>query len=310
MRTVLRVVVCASALGLLGCDKRTVIGAPGAGDHDAGIGGMMAGPPDAGLGGGGGTTTGTGGNGGGGGGGGSDVGAPIDISGRWGMFEFEDPVGVQLGQAPDGTLTGRGCAAGAPGGPPTPGAIELFCGPISGRVTGRTASFAFPFEGAGGLGPYSARVTLSVDGSRMAGIFNNGAGDIDYPMAWLRVRDDADWLNRAPPIPGGDPLSGRYELALIPEASMGDEFVPARTYELRYFGGAIAGDLGSFWHSEMSAGTPGTPLRVGPVSPTASAIPTSLALDFDATVFTRVSATTASGGLYVFAATKVATLNR
>ena len=38
-----------------------------------------------------------------------------DVSGRWGLFVFEDPVGVFLRQEADGTITGQGCTSGAPG---------------------------------------------------------------------------------------------------------------------------------------------------------------------------------------------------
>lgn len=226
------------------------------------------------------------------------------------MFEFEDPVGVQLAAAPDGTLRGRGCAAGAPGGPQTqPSLPELFCGDISGKVSGRTAQFAFPLNAGGSPpGPYSARVTVSADGRRMAGVFTTAAGGREYLTSWLRVADDADWLVLPNRTTAMRPLSGTYQLALVAAESVGDDFVAGRTYEIRYGHGhhwhSLWGDLGAFWHTEMTVPENGSPLRVGPVSPTVPELPISLALEFEGDAFTRVTASTASGGFYTFTATK------
>ena len=231
--------------------------------------------------------------------GGSAEPSPADISGRWGMFKFEDPVGVQLFEAPDGTLTGTGCAAGAPGFYPS----NLYlCGAITGRVTGETATFSFPLEDFPGT-TYSTRVTISRDRQRMAGNFNAVAGPVG-PMAWLRVRYDAAWLDRPIPI-DDDPLSGWYTLDLMADASVGDEFVAGTVYELGYFERSLTGDLGSFWNSETSDPGQGSPLRVGPVPITVPTLPTSLSIDFDAAGFVGVTATTPTGGLYRFSAKKL-----
>lgn len=330
--------LAAAALSLLGCEKSTVIGGPADGGRsDAGTGGATS--PGTGVGTGGNGTGGRAGEGGarpdsmsaggtagivGTGGLGATAGAagaggtagtagtndvmPADISGRWGMFEFEDPVGVQLFEAPDGTLSGRGCAAGAPGGPQTqPAAPELFCGNISGKVSGRTAQFAFPLGSTGTPpGPYSARVTVSADGRRMTGVFTTGAGGLERPTSWLRVPENADWLMPRDRASTMDPLAGTYQLTLVAGASVGNEFVAGRTYEIRYGTPwhSLWGDLGSFWHTEMTGPANGSPLRVGPVSPTVPELPVSLALEFEGNTFTRVTASTASGGFYTFTAAK------
>lgn len=224
------------------------------------------------------------------------------------MFEFEDPVGVQLMQDADGRLTGRGCAAGAPGVP----AFDAFpgdfgyCGSVSGEVSGRSASFAFTLEILPQL-RYSARVTVSDDARRMAGEFTNGFPDFSLSTAWLRVADDADWIKRSSTdfIRDSAPLVGAYELTLIAEESTGSHFVPRRSYAFRYSRDGLGGDLGSFWNSEMSRVAAGSPQHVGPVPATAPALPTSLDLDFDGGGIRRVTATMASGDRYTFAATKV-----
>jgi len=221
-----------------------------------------------------------------------------DISGRWGMFKFEDPVGVELFEAPDGTLSGHGCAAGAPGSPDT--STLYYCGAITGKVTGETATFSFPLlEGEPDLVD-SASVTISRDRQRMAGGFTTKYGPL-WPMAWLRVRWDAAWLDRIRPT-DGDPLGGWYALELMADESVGSEFVAGTVYQLGYSDRTVAGDLGSFWNSEMSDPAQGSPLRVGPVPVTVPSLPTSLSLDFDDTGFVMVTASTPSGGVYRFSA--------
>ncbi len=225
---------------------------------------------------------------------------PADISRRWGMFGFDDPVGVFLKEAADGTLTGQGCGLG----PPDSKSVEIqpppfSCANLSGKVTGHTAWFSFPIAIAPRPEGYAARVTISTDGSRMAGKFEAS----DFPTAWLRVPDDGYWPTPAK-VPADDLLQGRYDLTLVPEATTGTEFTGRGTYLLTYAERRFWGDLGSFWSSEVSDPSLGTPLRVGPVPATEPGLPTSLTLDFDATGFVRVVARTPSGGLYTFLASK------
>jgi len=231
----------------------------------------------------------------------------VDISGRWGMFTFEDPVGVQLVQAPDGTLTGRGCIAGAPdaSGFLAPPISPDWCGQITGAVRGRAAAFGFRFTFAGQSG-YSARVTVSEDGRRMAGVFNNGVADLEYPMAWLRVADDATWLPYTKATIGEDPAHGHYQLTLVTADSEGSEFQPDKAYLLAYTRDGIWGELGSFWNTELVPDTskPNGALRVGPVPPTLTGLPTALSLVADGGDLRGVTASTASGGRYTFTAAR------
>jgi hypothetical protein len=238
---------------------------------------------------------------GGAGGSADPIDGPADISGRWGMFAFEDPVGVLLTEASDGTLAGFGCAAGAPGSTHDSELLAQFCGQISGKVTGRTAWFAFGFSAFSG--GYRADVTISIDGRRMAGDFNNGDPNARFSTAWLRVADDAAWLTGAP-ADASDALAGVYDLTLQPAASTGSEFTAGGTYLMRYFRHTLSGDLGSFWWSEMSDLGSRSTLVVGPVPATRSDLPTAVSLDFEASGFIRVSARTPSGGVYTFAASR------
>jgi hypothetical protein len=66
----------------------------------------------------------------------------LDISGRWALFNFEDPVGVQLFQNGN-SLTGRGCDVGTP--PANPEVEPNLCGDIEGNVTGNQTYFEFHF---------------------------------------------------------------------------------------------------------------------------------------------------------------------
>jgi len=225
----------------------------------------------------------------------------VDVSGRWGLFVFEDPVGVLVSQAADGTITGRGCTSGAPGVVPAqPEKPDTFygCAPLSGRVSGREAWFAFgtPYE-------YRARVVVSADSQRMTGTLTASGATILVPLAWRRVAEDALWLDRGDFMRAGS-MDDRYELTLIPEESVGTEFVAGTPYPIVYREHTIFGTLGSFWTDEISAVAAGSPLRVGPVPGTAPALPHSLSLDFDGAGFTGVTANTPSGGRYRFAVAK------
>jgi len=221
----------------------------------------------------------------------------INISGRWGMFSFEDPVGVLITQTPDGTLRGRGCASEAPGssllGDPAP----VFCGDLSGTVHGNRVEFQFP--------PvldrvYATRVTVSEDGKRMAGTFDSGGGNL-MKVSWLRVADDAPWL---PPGPStfDEPLAGTYTLTLVETTGKGGDFAAGTSYRVSYSRRTLLGDLGTFWNTEISDPNAGTPLRVGPVPATDPGLPMSLELDFGSTGFTGIRAVTPSGSSYTFSA--------
>jgi hypothetical protein len=236
-------------------------------------------------------------------GGGALAGPSVDISGRWGLYTFEDPVGVQLRQATDGILTGEGCAGGTPGSTDPGLSLPLFgCGKVSGRVVGRTASFVLPVADLSFW--YRLDVTVSTDGSRMAGTLTTSGGRYDYPVALQRVRNEARGLDLRS-TPESEALDGTYELTLIPAASTGTEFVPGTAYKLFYWDRTIGGHLGSFWNNEISPISDGSPLRAGPVAATVPELPTSLVLDFEGTTFSTVTAETASGGRYQFSARRL-----
>ena len=81
-----------------------------------------------------------------------------DLSGRWALFGFEDPVAVEIRQSGT-TLTGMGCSAGfaSPGGPPR----GEYCGSLFASVfDGTHAQFNYRFESYW----YGADVTVSENG--------------------------------------------------------------------------------------------------------------------------------------------------
>jgi hypothetical protein len=209
---------------------------------------------------------------------------PARIAGRWGLFVFEDPVGVQLTQ--DGsTLGGEGCAAGAP--PLMDGGLDGFCGPISGRVEGRSASFHFNFESY----VYSAQVVVDESGAqRMTGAFH-GVGPVSWPTAWLPVPPGAPWLASRPvPDPLSVALRGGYRLEPIP-GSPPD--APAEV-ELWYFEEGVASGLGSFFHSELRRDEAGT-IWAGPVPATSPELAVLLELVTTEDAIVTVRATLADG---------------
>ena len=224
---------------------------------------------------------------------------PAQIAGRWAMFNFEDPVGVDLVQS-GSVLTGSGCAAGAP---PLTEAPKIFCGAIKGKVVGNAATFGFPFEYNNYY--YFAETTVSKDGQRMTGRFH-AIDFLDYPTAWLRLVDDQAYLPQAQsPRALDDPLSGAYQVKVIAASQGGSDYEIDKTYRLNYFHHGLSGDLGSFWHSEATDPFEGSPIRVGPVAETAPELPTAIELDFEEDNFTEIRATTPKGHIYTFRASRI-----
>ena len=93
----------------------------------------------------------------------------VDISGRWGLFFFEDPVGVQLFQAGN-QLSGTGCDVGAP--PLNDPTTARLCGDIVGTVSANKAYFGFHFDSY----DYIADVTVSLDGKTHDGALSWNVG--------------------------------------------------------------------------------------------------------------------------------------
>ncbi len=223
---------------------------------------------------------------------------PVDISGRWSLFYFDDPVGVQIVQDQTGLIRGRGCAAGTPGYQDDQTSL---CNDLVGQVSGNTASFGFSV-GSGGF-YYSTQVVASADRLRLTGTFSNGARDMQWPVAWIHPPDDALGLTRIEPPRVGQPLGpleGGYELALA-SAQGGSAYTTEGAYELTYFRYGMHGPFGSFWGSEMTAPVNGK-IRVGPVPATSPDLATTLELSYLDDDLTEVVANVASGATYTFTA--------
>lgn len=228
---------------------------------------------------------------------------PANVAGRWALFMFEDPVGVNLVQDGD-RLTGEGCAGGTP--PLQTAGTEEFCGAIVGRVMGQSVEFDFAISMLGFS--YHATTQVSADGRRMTGGLYTRF-EIDLPTAWLRVPDASPGL---PLVPGGRDavLSGAYQLDLEGAETGGTEYTADKSYRFNYWSDrGIASDLGSFWNTEI--GLIGPPdlsdhdISVGPVSATAPELAVSMVLETDASGVTRVYANTASRQHYEFRATRL-----
>jgi hypothetical protein len=216
----------------------------------------------------------------------------VDVSGRWAMFGFVDPVAVSLQQRGN-ALSGTGCCGGLPADD-----FAICCASLtSGSVVGQHVEFSFPVDI--GPGVYAANAFVSSDGSRIAGPFHDLI-DWGRPTAWVRIAPDQVWL---PPTTGAlssvvDPRVGTFELALN-DAEAVSGFSPGITYSLgltKYAQRAlIHGDLGAFWEGELSWIDAEETLLAGPVPESHPELPIELRLRFVGTLLREVTATFPSG---------------
>ncbi len=223
----------------------------------------------------------------------------VDISGRWGMFTFDDPVGVQLFQN-GAELAGLGCASGVP--PLTEPLGVDYCGGIVGSVDAHFARFVFTFRAGDATVSYRSDVTVSANGQRMAGSFR-AFDDQPRPMAWLRVPDGEPWLDSNAFEPN-QPLIGHYSLWLKEAIDGGTEYSGSQPYGLRYTEQGISGALGSFWLTELKRRSPEGPIDVGPVPATLPTLAVAMTLELDGGALVLVRASTASGFNYIFSAAR------
>jgi hypothetical protein len=228
-----------------------------------------------------------------------EAGAPeppsVDITGRWALFQFEDPVGVQLFVDDQGEIIGHACDAGVP---PILTYPPYACGNVSGRVSGNRASFSLPFDDI--RVTYAAETIVSADGQRMTGRFRANGGWFDYPTAWLRVADGEAYL---PSLTSEEARPDvRYDLRLVSAGPGATDYVSGQVYALVSYNDGLYGELGSFYHTELTTNAAGDQIQVGPVSPTAPELAVSMKIDVQDAQFTRVSAVTASGHEYLFSA--------
>lgn len=213
------------------------------------------------------------------------VGEPpvVDITGRWGMFIFEDPIAVDIVQRGN-VLSGLGCDAGLPD--PAVGG-ELLCAPLTGTIEADRAAFGFDIPGY----RFRARVIASRDASRMAGDFDDVIGN-RYKSSWLRLGENERGLpggNHSEPPAVVQP--GSYELHLIESLSPGTSFDPLRTYVVTYLPNwGIQGDLGVFYYTEIAIQAESSgPILVGPVQVTDPSLAVSIRFDRDGSVLTHAA---------------------
>lgn len=220
-------------------------------------------------------------------------GAGLDVSGRWAMFAFEDPVAVELQQSGD-VLAGNGCCSGL-------GADRGFncCGLVTGRIAARRAAFEFSFGSVDEPYVYATDAYVSADGRRMAGTFSR----ITSSVAWVRIGPGDTWLPNSPTtIDLMVARSGGYMLAVSDAPVGGTDFSAQEMHRVHIGSGFVFGALGSYWAGEMTWSADQQTLVVGPVPETAPGLPVQLRLHFAADTLTSVEATMASGLRYTFQA--------
>ena len=217
-----------------------------------------------------------------------------DLSGRWAMFRWADPVAVEIHQA--GTdIEGTGCC----GGFRSASSDLRCCQALKGQTTGRRAWFGFSFDELTQTHLYATDVFVSAD-DRMTGTFSQSA----WPEGWGADRA----LGPRPPGCGsGDPgghgdRAGLYTLALSGDSASGGDFIAQTPYAFNVGGGFVNGELGPYWGSEMSWSAADHTLAIGPVPGTAPGLPIALWLRFDEMTLSSVEVAMASGLHYRFQA--------
>jgi hypothetical protein len=270
----LSLVACGSAPSYAG-DGRSAGGAPGGTTGASGASGSTSGH-----------------------GGGGAAGAPTEpvppLVGRWAIFTFEDPVGIELSEEA-GVLSGLGCY----GGLPTTAFPDLrnYCAPLRGSAEGRHVQFDFRAEGY----TYAANVYASADGQRMAGDFHDTGSWHSHAFTWLRVGPEDPWLHQPDePTAAGAALAnrdGKYALQGLVE----EDGRPGYVMIYGYFR-TIAGSLGAFWETEMTWNEAERTLVAGPVAATDPDLATQLTLHFGAASLLSVDAVFPSGKTATFEA--------
>jgi hypothetical protein len=223
-------------------------------------------------------------------------GARGPLTGRWAMFDFEDPVTVDLRES-GAELQGEGCC----GGFDDQSTALQCCGVLQGYAAAGHATFGFSFDSVGEHHDYSTSVFVSADGQRMAGTFSQSG----WPVTWIRIgATDTDFFSSTlAPEPIPTPASGRFALTLSDAPAPGSDFSAQTPLTLVLDTHFVSGDLGSFWSGEMSWNAAEQTLLVGPVPETAPGLPVALRLRFDGTGLASVEATMAAGLRYHFQAT-------
>jgi len=220
----------------------------------------------------------------------------LNLTGRWAMFVWEDPVAVDITEMDGGVLQGQGCC----GGFADVSSQLQCCGAVTGTIADRHAQFGFSF--GHGEYQYMTDVYVSSDRQRMAGTFGSG-----FPVAWVRIGPmDANLPFNSDGFRDlTDAHTGDYELLLSDDPTPGTDFAAQRTYAFAIGGGYVWGDLGAFWSHEIRWNDADQTIVAGPVPETAPGVPVSLTLHFagdGGTVLTSVEAVMASGVRYPFQA--------
>jgi hypothetical protein len=234
----------------------------------------------------------------------------VDLTGRWALFQFEDPLALELAQTGH-TITGRGCAGGLPQ-PDDGPSLDGYCGPVSGTIEGLRVKLSFPNM----FGPYAADMFASADGHRMAGLFHDTSA-WRSSFAFLRIGPADRWMPREDAARLGSDISTRYgryvlepvgaapDLEVVRPCDPSGCYLVTLSERLPMADVALGGTLGSFWATELRWNEDEQTLAAGPVTVTSPKIPTALALAFDGPTLLTVRATMPSGAVFLFSATRL-----
>jgi hypothetical protein len=219
--------------------------------------------------------------------------ADVNVSGRWAMFGFEDPVGVALSQS-EGALSGIGCGVGTP-----PASKASYCSAdLTGTIAGGSVKFDFKSTADILPGRYLADLVASKDGKRMAGRFGIGTSvSTELWIAWLPVQGNDDfWL----PVAESEPSlgSGQFELRLSSAEAGDPSFDSQATYWIAFGPYGLVGELGAFFLSEMRR--VGNGVEAGPVSPTVPELPVYVSFTGPGSAYTSVTARLSNGHTFTF----------
>jgi hypothetical protein len=219
-------------------------------------------------------------------------------SGSWAMFDFEDPVVVNITDS-GGVLAGKGSCV-------PPEGNSQCSGTVQGSAHDRELEFSFRAGESGSS--YRARAFVSEDGTRMSGFFAVDGPPNRFRASWARPTPGSGWLSgdySALYEKLGNRAEGQYRLRLASAAGGGFETEHDYDISFRRSHGdllLLSGALGAFWTGEMTWDEAAQTLVIGPVAATAPDVPTALRMRFDAATLKSVEATLPSGSRFEFSA--------
>jgi len=225
----------------------------------------------------------------------ADVQLPFE--GYWALFTFEDPLVFSVGVS-DEELVGYGCCV-----PPDDFGPDYCCGVPVGEFDGNHVAFTLTVSDFSFT--YVLNLFASEDGTRLGGQIGGEVVGIDetkndgQKIAALPFTDDGQRLPSNPALTGEElPQSSYFRLRA--GESEGDGYLATETYRLGYLDGAVYGDFGSFWSTEVSVRENDAALLAGPVPVTDPRLPVSIVVRREGSQALDATVTMSSGASYLF----------